>query len=237
MQAAKPILELQARLSHLPSADDILIEQLTTREGYHLFVYPFEGRIVHEGLGSLLAYRVSRKQSITFTIAVNDYGLELLANEPIDLEAMLLAGLFSPENLQTEILASLNAAEMGRRQFRELARIAGLVIARFPGGQKSSKQLQASSGLIYDVLTKFDPANLLLEQAQREVLQKQLESSRLHRLLKRIHPEKIVIKPVARPTPFGFPLMVERLRQTVTSETLEERIRKMQLALEKWAGQ
>ncbi|MBX3065282.1 MAG: ligase-associated DNA damage response DEXH box helicase [Anaerolineae bacterium] len=237
MLAVKPILDLQDRLSYLPAAHELLIEQLTTREGHHLFLYPFEGRIVHEGLGSLLAHRLSRRAPITFTIAANDYGLELLATDPLDLQAALAEGLLSTEHLQQDILSSLNATEMAKRQFRELARVSGLVIERFPGGQKSSKQMQASSGLIYDVLAKYDPDNLLLEQAQREVLQRQLESSRLFRALGRLHPANIVLRQIARPTPFGFPLMVERLRQTVSSETLEDRIRKMQLSLEKWADE
>jgi ATP-dependent Lhr-like helicase len=128
----------------------------------------------------------------------------------------------------------MNLSEMAKRQFREIARVAGLVIQRFPGGQKTVKQLQVSSSLIYDVLATYDPENLLLHQAQREVLQKQLEQSRLHTTLARINTSRIVLREVRRPTPFAFPLLVDRLRQTVTSETLEDRIRKMQLSYEKW---
>jgi ATP-dependent Lhr-like helicase len=129
----------------------------------------------------------------------------------------------------------MNASEMAKRQFREIARISGLVMQRFPGGQKTVKQLQASSSLIYEVLEKYDSDNLLIAQAQREVLQRQLEETRLHMALSRINAGTIIVQPVPRPTPFAFPLLVDRLRQTVSSETLEERVRKMQLSYEKWA--
>jgi ATP-dependent Lhr-like helicase len=236
LQALKPILDLQAKWSLVPSEDELLIESVKTREGYHLFFYPFEGRLVHEGLAALFAYRVSRRQSITFTLAFNDYGFELLSPESADIESLLPEALFSTENLIDDVLASLNAAEMAKRQFREIARISGLVASRYPGGQKTVKQLQASSSLMYEVLMNYDPDNLLLVQSQREVLQRQLESTRLHQTLLRLGSSAVILKPTKRPTPFAFPLLVERLRQTVTSETLEDRVRKMLTSLDKAAG-
>jgi ATP-dependent Lhr-like helicase len=236
MQALAPLFQVQQQWSIIPAPDELLIETTKTREGYHLFFYPFAGQLVHEGLAALTAYRLSQRQPITFTLAANDYGFELLAPEPAPLAAALAHGLFATTNLLDDILQSLNAAEMAKRQFREIARVAGLVIQRFPGGQKTTKQLQASSGLIYEVLQDYDAANLLLAQAQREVLQRQLEASRLQRALERIVQGTITVQAVRRPTPFAFPLLVERMRQTVTSETLEDRIRKMQLRYEKWAN-
>jgi ATP-dependent helicase Lhr and Lhr-like helicase len=233
-EALRPLLDVQAALSTLPSSDELLIESAHTREGYHLFFFPFEGRFVHEGLAALTAYRLSRLQPITFTLASNDYGYELLSADPAPLQAALDANLFSVENLLTDILHSMNLSEMAKRQFREVARVAGLVLPRFPGGQKTVKQLQVSSSLIYDVFAVHEPDNLLLFQAQQEVLQKQLEQTRLHAALTRIKAGRRVVREVRRPTPFAFPLLVDRLRQTVTSETLEDRIRKMQLSYEKW---
>jgi ATP-dependent helicase Lhr and Lhr-like helicase len=235
MQALRPLLKLQAKWSRVPASDELLIERAKTRDGYHLFFYPFAGRLVHEGLAALFAYRLSRHQPITFTLASNDYGFELLSPEAAPLEAGLEHGLLSVANLLDDIAYSMNASEMARRQFREIARVSGLVLQRFPGGQKTNKQLQASSGLIYDVLTNYDPENLLLNQARREVLQRQLEQSRLQRALEHIAHGKICVQDVPRPTPFAFPLLVDRLRQTVSSETLEDRIQKMQLSYEKWA--
>lgn len=232
LRAVQPILQLQSQWSAIPSRDELLIERVHTREGEHLFFFVFEGRLVHEGLSALFAYRISQLEPITFTIAANDYGFELLSVERAPLEGAIDAGLFSTKNLLDDIIASMNASEMARRQFREIARISGLVVERFPGGRKSAKQLQASSGLIYDVLTQYDPDNLLLNQAQREVLERQLEQSRLHDALQRIERGTIRVTEPRRPTPFAFPLLVDRLRQTVSSETLDDRIRKMVESLE-----
>ena len=233
-EALRPLLELQASLSAVPGGTDLLIEVARTREGHHLFFFPFEGRFVHEGLAALVAYRLSRMQPITFTLASNDYGFELLSPEPAPLQAALDRGLFGVDNLLDDIEQSLNVSEMAKRQFREIARVAGLVIQRFPGGQKTVKQMQVSSSLLYDVLANYDPENLLLDQARREVLQKQLEQSRLYAALARINGSHLLVREVRRPTPFAFPLLVDRLRQTVSSETLEDRIRKMQMSYEKW---
>lgn len=233
MEAVRPILELQAAMSAIPGSEEVLVERAKTREGHHLFVFPFEGRLVHEGLAALCAFRMGRLQPITFTISVNDYGFELLAPEPAPIEEALAAGLLSPAGLEDDILHSLNASELSRRHFREIARVAGLVISRFPGGQKTVRQLQASSGLIYDVFSQYDPGNLLLHQAQREVLERQLESSRLRLTLERLNRSRVLLLDVRRPTPFAFPLLVDRLRDTVSSETLADRVRKMQLSFEK----
>ncbi|MEN9936651.1 MAG: hypothetical protein RLZZ387_3230 [Chloroflexota bacterium] len=234
LAAVRPILELQARWSRLPAADELLVERLRTREGHHLFFYPFEGRLVHEGLAALVAYRLSRLRPITFTLAMNDYGFELLSPEPAPLdEAQTL--LLTPQGLTEDVLASLNATEMARRQFREIARVAGLIVEGYPG-EKSLRQVQASSGLLYDVFAQYDPGNMLLAQARREVLERQLEQSRLAAALARLSAGRVTVVDVARSTPFAFPLLVDRLRDKVSSETLAERVRKMQLQLEKAAG-
>lgn len=236
MAALQPLFAVQARWSAIPAVDELLIEATKTREGYHLFFYPFAGRLVHEGLAALLAYRLARRQPITFTLAANEYGFELLAPEALPLEPTHAKELFTTDHLLEDILHSLNAAEMAKRQFREIARVAGLVMQRFPGGQKTTKQLQASSSLVYQVLQDYDSGNLLLTQAKAEVLQRQLEASRLQKALERIGQSRITITKPPRPTPFAFPLLVDRLRQTVSSETLEDRIRKLQLRYEQWAG-
>ena len=241
LEAVRPILAIQNRWSAIPRTDELLIEQLKTREGHHLFFYPFEGRSVHEGLAALFAYRLSQLQPISFTIAVNDYGFELLSPDPISLESIVSLqqttdhGLLTTHNLAHDITAALNATEMARRQFREIARVAGLVYQGFPG-EKNARQLQASSGLIYDVFQQYDPANRLLDQATREVLDRQLEQSRLARALDRLSGAQLLVREVKRPTPFAFPLIVDRMRETLSSEKLADRVRKMTLQLEKAAG-
>lgn len=237
MEAVRRILELQGRWSCIPAADELLIERVKTREGHHLFFYPVEGRLVHEGLAALCAYRLAQLAPITFTLAANDYGFELLSPEPARLEEAIDAGLLSADHLLHDIPASLNAAELARRQFREIARVAGLIFQGYPGGTKSVKQVQASSGLLYDVFARYDPENLLLFQAHREVLEKQLERSRLGRTLERIAAGRVSIKDVERPTPLAFALLVDRAREQVSSEKFADRVRRMVAPLERAASQ
>src|SRR6476646_8026194 len=161
MAALQPLFAVQRKWSHIPAPDELLIEQVKTREGWHLFVYPFEGRLVHEGLSELCAYRLARHAPITFSMASNDYLFELVSPTEPPLAAALEASLFSPDNLIEDIQAALNATEMARRQFRELARVAGLVFPGFPRSGTTARQLQMSSGLFFDVLRRYDPSNLL----------------------------------------------------------------------------
>jgi ATP-dependent Lhr-like helicase len=235
MQALRPLLELQQRWSGLPTTQSLLAEALKSREGWHLFLYPFAGRQVHLGLGSLLAWRVSQQQAVTFSIAVNDYGLELLSATPVDWTQALNPGLLSPEHLLRDVLASLNAGELALRRFREIARIAGLVFAGYPGAPKSTRQVQASSGLFFEVFKQYDAENLLLAQAGEEVLREELDIHRLEQTLAHISNLRLDLHQVKRPTPLGFPLLVERMRESMSSEKLADRIRRMVSDLEKTA--
>ena len=236
MQVLAPILELQSRWSAIPAEDEFLIEQVETNEGHHLFFYPFEGRLVHEGLAALFAYRISQIQPITFSIACNDYGFELLSPESPPLAAAIADGLISSANLAHDIPASLNAVEMAKRQFREIARVAGLVFQGFPGANKSAKQVQATSGLFYDVFARYDPDNMLLQQAAREVLERQLEQSRMAIALQRLEQSTILLTNPEKPTPMAFPILVDRLRETVSTESISQRIQKLTVLLETEAG-
>jgi ATP-dependent Lhr-like helicase len=197
-----------------------------------LFFYPFEGRLVHEGLAALFAYRFSQLLPITFTIACNDYGFELLSLDPAPLDVAIKQQLFSANNLAHDIPASLNAVEMARRQFREIARVAGLVFSGYPGANKSAKQVQATSGLFFDVFSRYDPENLLFQQSFREVLERQLEESRLAAALERISCSRILVMEPPRATPMSFPILVDRLRDTVTSESLADRVGRITAELE-----
>jgi ATP-dependent Lhr-like helicase len=236
MEAIRSILRIQERWSTIPAAEELLVERVKTREGHHLYFFPFEGRLVHEGLAALFAWRISRHAPISFTMASNDYGFELLSPDEAPLDEALAAGLLSPANLLEDVPASLNATEMAKRQFREIARVAGLIFQGFPHAGKSARQLQASSGLFFDVFTRYDPGNLLVSQAHREVLERQLESSRLGRTLERLAAGRVVISTPKRTPPLAFPLLVDRARESVSSESLSDRVRKMQVALERAAG-
>jgi ATP-dependent Lhr-like helicase len=235
MQAVRPLLHVQQQWSGLPTEDSLLAEALKSREGWHLFLFPFAGRQVHLGLASLLAWRTSQRQPLTFSIAVNDYGLELLSATPIDWARQLNAALFSPDDLLKDVLASLNAGELALRRFREIARIAGLVFAGYPGAPKSTRQVQASSGLFFEVFKQYDAGNLLLAQAGEEVLREELDIRRLEQTLERINRMKLDLHQIKRPTPLGFPLLVERMRESMSSEKLADRIRRMVSNLEKTA--
>lgn len=236
MQMVKPLLQVQCEWSALPTNVTLLAESLRSREGWHLFLYPYAGRSVHLGLASLLAWRVGKHQPNTFSIAVNDYGLELLSATPVDWQASLNKGIFSTDNLLQDVIGSLNAGELAQRRFREIARISGLIFAGFPGAGKSAKQVQASSSLFFEVFRKYDPSNLLLTQAQDEVLQQELEIARLSETLRNLQHKKLQLMHIKRPTPFAFPLLVERFRESSSSEKLADRIARMVADLEKAAG-
>ena len=219
-----PILATQDRISHLPEADQFLIECCRTREGQHLYVYPFEGRNVHEGLGFLWAYRFSQLQRSTFTVSVNDYGFEILAPKDYPFQALFSTDFFSTSNLYEEIKESLNISELTQRRFRGISQVAGLVFKGYPGSKKTANQVQISSSLIYEVFTKYESDNLLLIQAEKEVIEEQMEAPRLAAALKRMQALELFWMTVNRPSPFGFPLLVERLSSRLTNESLRDRI-------------
>jgi ATP-dependent Lhr-like helicase len=242
MQALRPLIAVQQEWSALPTSEVLVVERLKSREGYHLFVYPFGGRAVHMGLASLFAWRIARTRPITFSIAVNDYGFELLAPEPVDWAGVFAPGvgaevaLFDTATLLEDVLESLNATQLSQQRFREVARIAGLVFQGYPGQPKSARQLQASSSLFFEVFRKHDAGNLLLTQAQREVMEQELELTRLRDTLVKLQGRRIAYCEVKRPTPFGFTLMVARYREKVSSEKLSERVARMVRELEKAAA-
>lgn len=236
MEAIRPILEVQRKWSCIPGPDDFLIERVHSREGFHLYFFPFEGRLVHEGLAALFAWRISRITPIMFSMSSNDYGFELLSPDEAPIDEALARGLLNPDNLIDEIPASLNATEMAKRQFREIARVAGLVFPGMPRSGKSARQLQASSGLFFDVFQRYDAGNMLLTQAHREVLERQLERTRLGATLQRISKANVIVTSPKRTPPLAFPLLVDRTRERVSSEKLADRIRRMQRTLERAAG-
>lgn len=232
LETIQPILDVQNNWSTLPDEDELLIEQTTSREGHHLFFYPFEGRYVHEGMSALVAYRISQLTPITFSIAMNDYGFELLSDKKIPIEEALENNLFSDEHLVEDIFSSLNDTELAKRRFRGICHIAGLIFKGFPGQQKASRHLQSSSSLFFDVFDQYEPENLLLQQAYDELLSHQLDEVRLRKALKRIQSHKIILKTTERFTPLAFPIMVDRLRERLSSESLTDRVKRMQLQLE-----
>lgn len=229
----QPIIELQKERSHVPLKNELLIEKFQTEDGYHVVIYPFEGRFVHEGLAALFALRISRMYPITFSFAYNDYALELLSDQPIRIEDALGEGMLETENLERDVLQGVNSSELANRRFRDIAAIAGLVFKGFPGQPIKERHLQSSSQLIFQVFEDYDPHNLLLRQSYDEVIHHQLELPRMRKALERMSLQHIVIKTPEKPSPFAFPVMVDRLRDRMSSESLTERIQRMSID---WSG-
>jgi ATP-dependent helicase Lhr and Lhr-like helicase len=231
--ALEPLFELQKELSHIPASNELLIEHIETKDGFHVFVYPFEGRLVHEAMAALLAYRISLVRPISFSVAMNDYGFELLSDQPIPLDDSNVYELFSEENLLTDMQKAVNATEMTKRKFRDIAVIGGLIFQGMPGEYVKQKHLQSSASLLFSVFSEYDSGNLLLRQAFNEVMEQQMEEARLRKMLQRIQDSRVVIRFPQQLTPFCFPIKADSLRENISSEKLEDRIRKIQEQLNK----
>src|SRR6478736_2288545 len=234
LKVLQPLFKLQRELSHIPQSDELLIEQIEEKDGFHLLVYPFEGRQIHEAMSSILAYRISNITPITFSIAMNDYGFELLSDQSIPVDDTNVRELFTTNNLIADIQRSVNSVEMASRKFRDIAVIGGLIFTGYPGEPKKAKHLQASASLLFKVFSEYDPDNILLRQAYHEVFEQQMEEVRLRTALERIQQNDIILKFPQRFTPLSFPIIVDGLsRYNLSSEKFEDRVRKMQQQLEK----
>ena len=232
--ALQPLMQIQQALSEIPSHQVLLIEHIQDREGYHLLVYPFEGRQVHEAISALMAYRIGKLMPISFSISMNDYGFELLSDQPIPVDDSNVYELFSTERLIEDIQKSVNNTEMARRKFRDIAVIGGLIFQGMPGETKKARHLQSSASLLFNVLEEHDPGNLLIRQAYREVLFEQMEEVRLRNALTRIQSNPIHILFPEKITPLSFPIIADGLnRNNLSTEKLEDRIKKMQRSLKK----
>ena len=232
LMVLQPLFNLQKQLSHVPNENELLIEHIETKDGFHLFVYPFEGRLVHEAMAAILAYRISRIRPITFSFAMNDYGFELLSDQPIPVDDTNVYELFSPDDLLNDIQRSVNSTEMAKRKFRDVAVIGGLIFQGMPGEKKKARHLQSSASLLFNVFAEYDKNNLLLRQSYQEVMDQQMEEVRLRDMLQRIQQSKIVITFPLQLTPFCFPIKVDSMREDLSSEKLEDRVRRMQQQLE-----
>lgn len=233
LQVLKPLFKLQNELSRVPKENELLIEHIETKDGFHLFVYPFEGRLVHEAMAAILAYRIGRIMPITFSFAMNDYGFELLSDQPIPVDDSNVYEMFSEDALFDDIQKSVNSTEMAKRKFRDIAVIGGLIFQGLPGEKQKARHLQSSASLLFKVFAEYEPSNILLKQAYTEVFDQQMEEARLRDMLQRIQKSNIIITWPQRLTPFCFPLKVDSLRENMSSEQLEDRIKRMQEQLEK----
>jgi ATP-dependent Lhr-like helicase len=231
LDAIQQLLYIQNDRSLVPNENQLLIESFQSEDGFHAVFYPFEGRFVHEGLASLFAYRMGKMYPLSFSLAYNDYGFELLSDQPIPLEEALGSGLTDALALEKDLLSGINATELAKRRFRDIATISGLIFKGYPGEPVRDRHLQSSSQLIFKVFEEYDPQNLLLKQAYDEVIYYQLEINRMRSALDRMNRQEIMLNYPEKPTPFAFPIMVDRLRERMTTESLGDRIAKMTLDL------
>lgn len=227
IQSLTPMFAKQREESLVPLPHQFLIETFKTSDGHHHIFYPFEGRAIHEGMSSLLAYRISLLTPITCSLAFNDYGFELLSDKPIDIQAILDNNLFTAEYMLSDLQKSLNSNEMARRKFRDIAVISGMVFTGYPEKGVKMKHLQSSSELLFDVFKDFEDDNLLYQQAFTETFEHQLEEGRLRLALERIAQQEIVWRQCTQPTPFSFPIITDRLREKLSNEKLADRIKRM----------
>ncbi len=223
----KPLFKEQEQLSALPKEDELLVEYIQTKYGYHLFFYPFEGKLVHEGMAQVVAYRLSQLKPATFSIATNEYGIELLSETDYEIDTQLLKQIFSPQNLHKDINSGINVQEMAKRRFRDIAGIAGLIFQGFPGKQMKSKHLQANAGLFFSVFSDYEPSNLLLREAYDEVFDFQLEEGRMQLAFERISEHKIIFSRPTKLTPFAFPIFAESFRERYSNEDWQSRLEKL----------
>ena len=232
-QALKPVLEQQKMQSILPKSNELLIETFPSREGYHAVFYPFEGYAIHMAMASIVSYRLSLLAPTSFSLAYNDYGFELLSDTPVDIEGLLDNELLSPQDIIPDLRTGINVSEMARRKFRDIAVIGGLVFQGTPSQPIKSKHLQSSSQLFYEVFKDYEPDNLLYQQALEETFEHGMEQGRLLQAFERMNQQEIRWIQTHQPTPFSFPLITDRLRGKMSSESVEDRIQKMYLQLEK----
>ncbi|MBK8345300.1 MAG: ligase-associated DNA damage response DEXH box helicase [Bacteroidetes bacterium] len=225
----QPLLLLQQQRSVIPKINELLVEISESKEGHHIFIFPFEGRVVHEVMAGLVAFRLSLLKPVSISVAMNDYGFELLCNQEIEIDEQRIKQLLHTTNMETDLFNSVNATEMARRKFRDIAVIAGLVFQGYPGELKRARHLQSSSQLIFDVMRMYEPDNLLLKQAYSEILYGQMENARMRSALLRIQKSDVIIKKTEKFSPFAFPIVVDSLRDKLTSEKLSDRIKKMVL--------
>lgn len=236
MKAVEDMLFLQQKVSRLPERDELLIELCKTRHGQHAFLFPFAGRAVHEGLAAVLAWRISQAHPQSLQMYVTDYGLELRSNRAFPQDTQFWEGLLSPEDLRNDLSHCLNEQELTRRAFRDISRVAGLVFQGYPGNNKSTRKIQASSSLLFEVFQRYDPENLLLHQARQEVLASSLDVARLDEALQRIRNGRRTVVRTERLSPFAFPIWAESMHEKHSSESWEDRVRELSQFLESKAA-
>jgi ATP-dependent Lhr-like helicase len=214
-------LEIQQRRSILPKAGDLLVETFPRAAKYYLACYPFEGRLAHQTLGMLLTRRLERARLRPLGFVANEYALAVWGLGDVGLSIargeLSLAQLFDEDMLGDDLEAWLAESALMKRTFRSCAIIAGLIEKRFPGQEKSRRQLTISTDLVYDVLRKHQPDHILLRAARADAATGLLDIKRLGEMLSRIR-GRIVHKALDHVSPLSVPVLLEIGRETVYGE-------------------
>jgi ATP-dependent Lhr-like helicase len=211
-------MEIQRRRSVIPSEDEMLVETFSRGKRHYLVCYPFDGRLCHGTLCHLLARRLERAGRAPLGFVANDYALALWAMRPLD--DLDMDQLFQEDMLGDDLEAWLDESVMMKRAFRQVALLSGLIERRFPGREKSGRQVTFSTDLIYDVLRRHQPDHLLLECARADAASGQIDVARLGRLLKRIK-GRIRHAELERVSPFAVPVLLEIGREPVAGAAQE----------------
>jgi ATP-dependent helicase Lhr and Lhr-like helicase len=214
-------LEIQQWRSLLPRAGDLLVETFPRAAKYYLVCYPFEGRLAHQTLGMLLTRRLERARLRPLGFVANEYALAVwgLGDLGLHIERgdLSLAKLFDEDMLGDDLEAWLAESALMKRTFRSCAIIAGLIEKRFPGEEKSRRQLTISTDLVYDVLRKHQADHILLRAARADAATGLLDIKRLGEMLSRIK-GRIVHKALDHVSPLSVPVLLEIGRETVYGE-------------------
>jgi len=235
LDAINDLLDIQARWSSVPTDDLLQVEHARSKQGEHLFFYTFAGRLVNEGVGTLAAHRLTNGQPQSVQVTQNDYGFCLTSQGALPLDEPRLREILNPEDLLEDLLECLNTHELARRKFREIARVAGLIQQSQPGRRKGMRNIQTSASLLYEVFTRYDPDNLLLDQSKREILEGQLEMSRMQDALTSIAAKPYRLIELERLTPMAFPLWAERLYSVISTKDALTLMEEMLAELEREA--
>jgi ATP-dependent Lhr-like helicase len=222
------LLAIQTYRSKVPEPEELLIEYLIDEDGHHVYIYPFEGRMVHEGIALLLAYRLSKIAKLSLNLGMNDYGFEILCDQEIPLMEALEEDWFSTDGLLDDIQNSSNMTALAGKKFREIAAISGLTFKGYPNRETKERHLQSHSQLFFDVFSDYEPHNLLLQQAYEEVTYYQLEVNRIQKALTRMGNQEIIIMHLQKPSPLCFPLLVDSMnRDRISNESVADRVKRM----------
>jgi ATP-dependent Lhr-like helicase len=218
-------LEQQSRRSLIPDPGDLLVETFPRQRRHYLVAFPFEGRLAHQTLGMLLTRRLERDGLRPLGFVANDYGIAVWCLGDIGAQAErdpdYLGALFGEDMLGDDLEDWLAESAMMKRTFRDCAIIAGLIERRFPGQEKTRRQMTISTDLVYDVLRRHEPDHILLRAARADAATGLLDVKRLGAMLARIR-GRIRHKALDRVSPLSIALILEIGRERVFGEAADE---------------